>query len=109
MRAELDSKMETTEMRMIRWMCDVSLKERQRNTELRKRLGVEVIGNVMRRSRLRWHGHVERKGDADRVNASVRAVVEGNAPIGRGDECDRVKWMAIGRHTGNPATSGTQP
>ena len=37
------------------------------STVLRKRLGVEATGYVMRRSRLRWHGHVERKGDADYV------------------------------------------
>ena len=29
MRAELESKMERTEMRMIRWLCGVSLGERQ--------------------------------------------------------------------------------
>ena len=38
---------------MTRWMCGVSLKER--------RLGVDAIGDVMRRGRLRWLGHVERK------------------------------------------------
>ena len=36
MTAELESKMERTEMRMIRWLCDVSLKERQPSTELRR-------------------------------------------------------------------------
>ena len=48
-------------MRMIRWMCGVSLKERQPSTELRRRLSVEAIGDVMRRCRLSWHGHGERK------------------------------------------------
>ena len=48
MRAELESQMERTEMRMIRWMCRVSLKERQPITELRC-LGVGAIGDVMRR------------------------------------------------------------
>ena len=57
--------MERTEMRMIRWTCGVSLKERQPSTERRRRLGVETIGDVMRR--LRWHGHVERKDDTDYV------------------------------------------
>ena len=33
MRAELESKMERTEMRMIKWMCRVSLKEIQPTTE----------------------------------------------------------------------------
>ena len=47
-------------------LCGVFPRERQPSTELRRRLGVETItGDVMRRCRLRWHGHVECKGDAD--------------------------------------------
>ena len=83
MRAELESMMERTEMRMIRWMCGVSLKERQPSTELRRKLDIEAIGDVMRRCRLRWHGHVERKGHADYVNAHARLVEEGKVPVGR--------------------------
>ena len=79
MRAELETKMERTEMRMIRWMCGVSLKERQPSTEL----GVEAVGDVMRRGRLRWHRLVERKDDADYVKAYTRLVVEGKASVGR--------------------------
>ena len=44
MTSELESRMERTEMRMIRWMCGLSLRERQPSTELRRRLGVEAIG-----------------------------------------------------------------
>ena len=54
-------------MRMIRLMCGVSLKERWPSTGLRRRLGVEATGDVMRRDRLRWHGHVEGKDDAGHV------------------------------------------
>ena len=130
---------EMTEMRMIRWMCGVSLKERQPSTELRRRpqtafshdmsssssvsvvlvrawtcawivhryaslavptcfgrwsgssptnrhqfsfadiisetkvwTVVEAIEDVMRRGTLRWHGYVERNGDAD--NAQMRVL-----------------------------------
>ena len=56
---------------MIRWMRGVFLKERQPSTELRKCLGVETIGNVMRRCKPRWLGNVERKGD---VNACTRLM-----------------------------------
>ena len=37
-----------------------------------------AIGDVMRRGRLRWHGNVERKDDADYVKTCTRLVVEGN-------------------------------
>ena len=46
-------------------------------------VGVEAIGVVMRRCRLRWHGHVERKDDADYAKECrpTRLVVEGTAPV----------------------------
>ena len=80
MRAELDSQMDGTEMRMIRWMCGgVSPKERQPSAELGRHLGVEATGDVMRRCRLMWHGHVERKDDANCVEGGTRLVVEETA------------------------------
>ena len=42
-----------------------------------------AIGKVMKRGRLRWHGHVERKDDADYVKACSRLVVKGTGPVGR--------------------------
>ena len=96
-----------TEMRMIGWLCGVSLKERQPSTELRRRLGVEEIGDVMRRFRLSWwHGHVERKDDGDYVKACTRLVVEGKIPQ---DVKDRGKWRAIGWRKANQGASGTLP
>jgi hypothetical protein len=50
---------------------------------------VEPIVEVCRRNRLRWFGHVERKGDDDWVKRCTRMVVEGNRPIGR----PRKTWM----------------
>ena len=47
------------------------MKERQPSTELRRRLSVDAIGDMMRRCRLRWHGRVEKKDDADYVKAYV--------------------------------------
>ena len=82
----LDSRIEMTEMRMIRWMCGVSLKERQPSIGQRGRLGVEAIGDVVRRCRLRWHGHVERKNDASYVKACTRLVVEGGCACRKAEE-----------------------
>ena len=84
------------------------------------------IGDVMRTSRLRWHGHDEGNGDADCVKACVRLVVERTAPVGKPkkvwqdtvsadmrllkddprDVRGRVKWRAIGWRTANPTASG---
>ena len=86
--------LERTEMRMIRWMCGTSLSERIPSKELRKWLGIEAVGDVIRRTRLRWYGHVERKDDADWVKACSHLEVEGTVPPGR----PKKTWKAILTH-----------
>jgi len=83
MKVEHEAKLERTEMRMIRWMCGVSLRERKTNVELRERIGVEPIAVVVRRNRLRWFGHIQRKMDGDWVKGCTMVEVEGTRPRGR--------------------------
>ena len=40
-------------MPMIRWMCDISMKDRT-TEEFRRMVGVEPITTVIRSGRLRW-------------------------------------------------------
>ena len=54
---------------MIRWMCGVTLKDRCRYEELRKRLEIEDVADVVRKSRLVWFGHLERMVAGDWVSA----------------------------------------
>ena len=61
--------------------CVPERKKAQHWTEKSPRC--EAIRDAMRRCRLRWHGHVERKDDADYVKACTRLVVERTAPVGR--------------------------
>ena len=42
------------EMRMVRWMCGVKLKDRLQSKELRERLGVDDIALILQQNRLRW-------------------------------------------------------
>ena len=81
--AELEAKLERAEMRMVRWMCGVSLREKKTNAELRESMGIEKISDVMRRSRLRWMGHVLRKEWNDWVKKSTEMTVEGSRGRGR--------------------------
>ena len=81
--ADVGLKFERAEMQMIRWMGGVSMKDRRTSEELRKWVGVEPITNVIRSGRLRWYGHVMRKGDEDWVNKCMEYRVEGRRPVGR--------------------------
>ena len=55
-------KFERAAMQMIRWMCDISMKDRRTNEALRRLVGVESITTFIRGGRLRWYGHVMRTG-----------------------------------------------
>ena len=56
--------MERNENVMLRWMCG-TLRDKVPTVELRRRLAVEGVVEVMRLGRLRWFGHVEWKGVDD--------------------------------------------
>src|SRR6476619_7142066 len=68
---------------MPRWMCGVTLKDRVATKNLRQRLGIEGVLEKIRRGRLRWFGHVERKDEGDWVNACRGLEVEGVRGRGR--------------------------
>ena len=63
MKVEDTQKLKRTEASMMRRMCGVSLKKHLSNEALRGRLGIDCISDLVKRSRLRWFGHVERKDD----------------------------------------------
>ena len=91
MSVEQVMRVERTEMRMVRWMCGVSLRERKTNEELRQRMGIEAVGVVMKRNRLRWLGHVLRKDDDDWVKRSMSLEVDGKRGRGR----PRLTWIKM--------------
>jgi len=73
--------LQRAEMRMVRWMCGVKLKDRLASKGLRERLGVDDIALVLQQNRLRWYGHVLRKNDDDSVKKcmgmKLRALDQG--------------------------------
>src|SRR3989442_4743362 len=72
-----------TENNMVRWMSGVTLKNRRSSEEL---VGVD---RVVRRGRLRWFWHVERKEADDWVSKCRNLEVVGGAKKERG----RKTWM----------------
>ena len=87
---------------ILRWMCGVSLKDRKCSVDLYSFLGVQSVDEVVRRGRLRWFGHVERKSGDDWVSACRNVVVAGVRCAGRGRktwyECVKDDMKALGLH-----------
>ena len=83
MRAEEEQRMERNENVMLRWMCGVTLRDKVPTVELRSRLGIEGVVQVMRHGRLRWFGHVERKVDGNWMSACRNFEVAGSRGRGR--------------------------
>ena len=76
-------RLEDNDMRMIRSMFNVTLKDRKPSSELRLHLGLDSIRNCIRRGRLRWFGHVERCSDDSMVKKCRDIVFEGQQRKGR--------------------------
>ena len=66
-RKENEVALQRAEMRMVRWMCNVKVKDRVPSTALTERLGIDDIILILQDNRLRWYGHVLRKEDTDWV------------------------------------------
>ena len=107
--------LQRAEMRMVRWMCGVKLKDRLPSKELTERLGIDDIALVLQQNRLHWYGHVLRKDDDDWVKKCMEYEVEGPRPrwrpkrtwrevvredcqarkLNKEDAMDRCRWRKV--------------
>ena len=83
MTVEQSGRLERTEIRMVRWLCGVSLRDRVPSAELRERMGIESVSDAVKWNRLRWLGHVLQKDDDDWVKKIMSFEVEGKRRWGR--------------------------
>jgi len=60
-RKETEVALQRAEMRMVRWMCNVKVKDRFPSKELRERLGINDIILILQQNRLRWYWRVLQK------------------------------------------------
>ena len=71
------------EMRMLRWMCGHTRKDRVRNDDIRDRVGVAPIEEKLVQHRLRWFGHIQRRPPEAPVHSGRLKRAE-NVKRGRG-------------------------
>jgi len=83
-RKENEVSLQQAKMRMVRWMCNVKVKDRVPSKELKERLGVGIddIILILQQNRFRCYGHVLRKEDTDWVKKCMESEVEGSRPRG---------------------------
>ena len=86
-KTEDTQRLHRNEMIMVRLMCGVSRSDRLTCKELWATLGIVPITDVMRRERLRWFGHTERK-DEENWLRKVQTLV-----VGLGIEKILQKWI----------------
>ena len=82
-RKENEVALQRAETRMVRWMCNVKVKDRVPSKELRERLGIDDIILILHQNRLQCYGHVLPKEDTDWVKKCMEYEVEGSRPRGR--------------------------
>ncbi|KAL6532678.1 hypothetical protein OROHE_014100 [Orobanche hederae] len=83
-------KMNVAEMRMLRWMCGHTKKDRLRNEVIREKVRVVSIEDKMMENRLRWFGHVRRR----LVDAPVRRLESwGTSNIVKGRGRPKKTWI----------------
>jgi len=60
-RKENEVALQGAQMRMVRWVYNVKVKDRVQSKELRERLGIGDIILMLQQNRLRWYGHLLQK------------------------------------------------
>ena len=118
-----ESRIEVNEMRMLRWMCGVTRKDKIRNKHIRGTTKVVQASRKITERRLEWYGHVVRMEEDHVVRTVMTKVIPGKRKIGRpktrwkdvckrdmhtvglrkGDEGERAYWKeTIDNHSGDP-------
>jgi len=77
LRRREEERLKGTEMRMLRWILGLTLRDRKRNDDIRRILGVACITDNVREARLRWYGHIQQREEDDCVKRILEANVGG--------------------------------
>ena len=80
-----------TEMRMLRWIQGVSLREHKINEEITEAATFQPIKTHLMQKRLRWYVHVRCRDESHTTRTVLDMVVEGVRPRGR----PKVRYMDI--------------
>ena len=85
--------LERTEMRMLRWIMGISLRERRRNEDIRQLAEIACISEKIREARLRWFGKVMQSGEASTIQKALDKPISGKRSRGR----QKLRWRDVVR------------
>ena len=88
MKRAQERRMEVAEMRMLRWMCGVTKRDRIKNNLIRGTVKVTEVSKKLQERRLQWFGHVMRRGDDFPCKRVMNMEVPGTRRRGR----PRMRW-----------------
>ena len=101
-RKENEVALQRAEMRTVKWMCNVKVKDRVPSKELREKLGIDDIILILQQNRLRWYGMCcEKKimtGWRGRPKRTWSEVVQKDCQarnLNRKDAMDRGRWKKL--------------
>jgi hypothetical protein len=63
--------MSVAKMRMLRWICGYTRKDRIKNDDIRDKLGVAPIQEKLVQHRLRWFYHIQRRPPEALVHSGI--------------------------------------
>ena len=78
-----ESRIEVNEMRMLRWMCGVTRKDKIRNEHIRGTTKVVQASRKITERRLKWYGHVMRMEEDHVVRRVMMKAIPGKRKRGR--------------------------
>ena len=84
-----EKKLDVAEMRMLRWMCGVTRRDRIRNEVVRGTKKVRAISDKIQESRLRWFGNVMRRDEQYVGRRVMKMDIHGGRRRGR----PKRRWM----------------
>ncbi|XP_070057688.1 uncharacterized protein [Nicotiana tomentosiformis] len=88
-------KMKVAEMRMLRWMCGHTRKDKIRNEVIREKVSVASVENKLREPMLRWFEYVQMRD----INAPVRRCERLTmAGLRKGRGRPKKYWVEVIRH-----------
>ena len=91
-----EARLEVNEMRMLRWMCGVTRRDKIRNEHIRGTTRVVQASKQITEKRLKWYGHVRRMKEEHILRRMLDVDIPGKRRRGRPNlRCKRDMTQAV--------------